>query len=229
MSDVFIDGKDVGYREDQNWWSNPNNPEAFRIADLNEDYPTEYFEKDHVSEKTVENYCNAVIRQYELFTRHRVMSILEFGCGGGWFLNEFVRRGYAAHGYEGSPSGLSKCREKGLSQNIDSVDLRRPLQKPTGKRDIVLCTEVAEHIEPPFAATLVYNATIFADIIWWSSEEPNTNKPHLHHSNEQPDQFWINLFNHFGYSAMRLSDEIYASCEGRGKYIFYSRYKFPYK
>lgn len=226
MSEIFVDGKDTGYRKDSRWWWDESSPDGFRIANPDEDYPNEYFAIDHVSEKVVENYCNSVIRQYELFTESRLERIVEFGSGGGWFTNEFSKRGYSISGIEASASGISKCLEKHLS-GVNKFDFRNIMGVPKHKYDIALCTEVAGHIEPPFSATLVSNLVNYSDVIWWSSEEPNANEPHLHHPNEQPYKFWINLFDFFGYSPILLSDEIFNSCERRGRYIFYNRRKFP--
>ena len=55
--------------------------------------------------------------------------------------------------------------------------------------DLTTCTEVAEHIEPQFAATLVHSLTEAADVLWFSSEAPKwvlDNDDNIHHSNEQP-------------------------------------------
>lgn len=221
MIDVFKNGVDVGYRDNQNWWN--DGPESFRIAKLDEDYPAEYFATDHVSGKTVSNYCNNVIRGFEMMAGRRLKSIIEFGSGGGWFTAEFLKRGYSIVGYEGSGGGVDRCLQK-MMPVVRWDDFRILLPAPSfTKYDIALCTEVAEHIEPPFSSMLVQNLTSHSDMIWWSSEEPNTNKPHLHHPNEQPYQYWINLFEFYGYGAALLSDEIYNSCEGRGRYIFYNK------
>lgn len=228
MSEIFVNGQDTGYREDSKWWWNENSEDGFRIANPNEDYPQEYFATDHVSEKVVENYCNSVIRQYELLTGHRLKTIIEFGSGGGWFTSEFDKKGYDITGYEGSRKGIEKCCERGLYRQVDQVDFRKILKPINERYQIALCTEVAGHIESPFSSILVYNLINHADVIWWSSEEPNANRVHLHHPNEQPYKFWINLFRFYGYSALLLSDEIFNACERRGRYIFYNKSKFNF-
>ena len=44
-----------------------------------------------------------------------------------------------------------------------------------------------------------------------------------HHPNEQPDIFWINLFDFFNYGYVKLSDEIYSETNLRGRYVFYNK------
>jgi len=225
---MYIDGNDMGYKNNSDWWYRQSDPDAFRIATLDEDYPPEYFKEDHVSNEVVKNYCNSIIREFELFTGRKLKSIVEFGSGGGWFTEEFRNRAYHIIGLEGTKEGLKKCDERGIGR-LRLVDFREPLISWIGKYDIALCTEVAEHIEPPFSSTLINSLISYSDIIWWSSAEPNVGRPHLHHPNEQPYQYWINLFKFYGYEAIRLSDEIYNACEYRGRYMFYNEYKFPQK
>jgi predicted TPR repeat methyltransferase len=225
MSEIFKDGIDTGYRENQNWWQDSNSPERFRIAKLHEDYPEVYFKEDHVSHSVVQQYCNHVAIQYEIIAKKRLNTIIEFGCGGGWFSKEFDKRGYSIFGLEGTYDGIEKCKLRQFYR-VSKIDLRCYIQPPRKKYDIALCTEVAGHIEPPFSSMLVLNLVNHSDIIWWSSEEPFANRAHLHHPNEQPYEYWINLFEFYGYGAIRLSDEIFNDCERRGRYLFYKKLKY---
>ena len=228
MSAIFQDGVDVGYKEKSNWWGDPSDKDAFRISSLDNDYPSEYFKQDHVSRQTVIDYCNCVIGKYQEFTESKLKSIIEFGSGGGWFTEEFKKRGYGILALEGSNEGEKKCIRRDV-RRVLKYDFRYKMPPHIGKYDIALCTEVGEHIESPFSAILVANLVDASDIIWWSSAEPNVGRPHLHHPNEQPYQYWINLFKFYGYEAIRLSDEIFNACEYRGRYMFYNKSKFPQK
>lgn len=218
---MYVDGKDMGYKAKAGWWNDPSDKDAFRIAELNNDYPYEYFSTDHVSETVVTAYCDSVVRAYELLSGAPLKTIVEFGAAGGWFTSEFFKRGYHIWGFDGAESGLAKCFDRKIFF-ADAQDFRKPMAEPYRKFDIALCTEVAGHIEPPFSAMLVSNLVKHSDVIWWSSEEVGVTKPHLHHPNEQPYQYWINIFEFYGYKAKKISDEIFYACEGRGRYIFYN-------
>ncbi|MGK9369481.1 hypothetical protein ACSSWA_11325 [Melioribacter sp. Ez-97] len=67
------------------------------------------------------------------------------------------------------------------------------------KFDIVMCTEVIEHIEPFFASKIVDLCTAHADVIWFSSADRNR-QPHYHHINEVSKEVWDNIFAFFGFN-----------------------------
>src|SRR6478609_2639983 len=143
---IYENGIDKGYRPD-NWWSNPENPDSFRIAKPNEDYPDEYFKTDHVSPEVVSDYCEYVSEYYTRFTGKHLESVIEFGAAGGWFA-EYFRKTMKVHiqPVEGSRAGILRCIERGLS-NVNHWDLRRPMWRLNIKYDIALCSETAEHCE----------------------------------------------------------------------------------
>jgi len=223
--EVYKDGVDQGWLEDQNWWLNPDNPNSFLIQKAEDNYPEEYFAKDHVSEETVNNLFRYVCEYYYRLTNNPLKTVVEFGCGGGWFLKKFLDYGIDAYGYEYSNFGISKSIARGIElKNINKIDLRLVIPPLFGyKYNMAICTEVAEHIEIPFSAMLVYNLITHSDLIWFSTEEPNTNRPHIHHPNERPYKFWIKLFDFYNYGYYMLPDDVYNACEGRGRMIFYNR------
>ena len=58
---------------------------------------------------------------------------------------------------------------------------------------MALCLEVAEHIEKKFSKVLVKNASLLSDVVMFTSAPPGQGG-HFH-LNEQPKEFWINLWN----------------------------------
>jgi len=223
MSSIFINGKDTGYRENQNFWLDPNSPDAFKIATLDDYYPEIYFEADHIGPEVVQNYCNYIEEYFFRFTEKKLKTIVEFGAAGGFFTEELQKRGYKAVCIEGTEAGVARCTGRGVDpDSILKMDLRRTTDFNI-RFDIALCTEVAEHLEPPFHGTLVDNLTSASDLIWFSFEPPNTNTPHLHHPGEFPAQYWINLFEFFGYGCFMLPDDVFEACEHRGRMIFYNK------
>ena len=113
--------------------------------------------------------------------------------------------------------------ERGIPiERIIKHDLRFPLNL-NRIFDIVLCTEVAEHIEPPFSSQLILNIINHSKLVWFSFEEPGTNSAHYHHCNEQPEKFWKNLFDFFGYQMVKLPKKVIKEVGGRAGYIFYAK------
>jgi len=226
-SEVYQKGEDNGWLTKQNFWFDPNHEHGVAIQDLNGLYPEKYFESDHVKPETIENYCRLVVEFCEKINGKAPNVIKEFGSAGGWFAEKFVSLGIRIIGVEGTEAGFTKCINRLSNQDSDKFgfhlrDLRRSVD--TLKRvDIALCTEVAEHIEPPFSATLIKSLCDASDLVWFSFEEPNTNEAHVHHCNEMPAKFWINLFDFYGYGSYKLPDWVYDQCEGRGMYIFYNK------
>lgn len=215
---MFIDGVDQGYQDSPDWWY--RGPNAFRIADLETDYPAHYFTVATVPQSVIDAYVENVAKYYHQLTGNTLELIVEYGSAGGWFTKAFEKNGYDIDSVDGSSS--VDCNERADFRDV--FYLRPPSYK--NNYDIALCTEVAEHLEPPFAAVLVHNLICESDLVWWSSAEPGGNRPHLHHPNEQPLQYWINIFKFYGYGCYMLPDEVYEACAGRGRCIFYNKEKF---
>ena len=221
--DVFKNGIDEGWLDDQNWWLNPDHPYAFLIQKTEDNYPNQYFKHDHVSPIVAKIFCQYVDEYYKKIMKKDLVSVVELGCGGGWFLKEFMEIGVTVNGYDGAFAAIAKCWENGISSHIVKyADLRKPII-PKQKYDIALCTEVAEHIEIPFSSVLVQNLVNHSDLVWFSTEEPDTNRPHVHHPNERPYKFWIKLFEFFNYGYYMLPSHVYDDCLGRGRMIFYNK------
>lgn len=209
-----------GYLEDMNWWSNPNHPNAFSYANLDKYYPKEYIKSAEMPEHVVKAYVKYVQEFYYQLTGKPLKSVVEFGSAGGWFLRAFQDEFIEAYGLEGTLAGCTECIERGIDGNyIWRVDFRHGITLKK-RYDIALCSEVAEHVEAPFAGTLVRSLVNASDLVWFSSEPPNTNRPHLHHCNEQPLEYWINLFDFFGYSCFMLPDYVHSETAERGRCIF---------
>lgn len=223
-TEVYQNGEDNGWLKKQNFWFDPEHEHGFQIQDLDSLYPEKYFEVDHVKPETIDNYCRLVPEFYEKITGNKLASIWEIGTGGGWFGERFSKN-YEVLGIEGSLAGYEKSLQRNCYYNIKHADLRLSdsYNGFFGKRDIALCTEVAEHIEPPFSSVLVRGLCKLSTLVWFSFEEPNTNAAHVHHCNEMPAKFWINLFDFYGYGAYKLPQWVYDQCEGRGMYIFYKK------
>ena len=227
---AYPDSKEIIQPSNPKWWYDESFINSFEIFDLDNFYPDKYFYSDDPFpvKEVVEKYCYYVINSFKQLTGDIPNTILEAGTSKGWFTKEFQNLGYDIFGLEGTEAGIKYAILEGVDEyRIAKQDLRK-IFNLNRKFDILLCTEVAEHIEPPFSANLIHNLTTHGDFIWFSSVKPYVNSAHYHHTNEQPDKFWINLFDFYGYGVLNISTEISAQLYGRGTHIYYNKNKFRF-
>lgn len=123
-----------------------------------------------------------------------VESVIDMGCATGDIVKSFLNRGVEAYGLEGAETCLPFIE---VPKNRMLVqDLRLPIVL-SQRFDLVLCLEVAEHIEPEYAGQLVENMTIGSDKILTSMAPPKCLGHH--HVNCQELKYWINKFNKVNY------------------------------
>jgi len=225
--EIFKNGEDTGYLgNNQKWWFDESFKDSYEIFDLDGFYSEIYFSHDHVNEDHVDNYFLHISNYVKNITGNELSSVMEAGCAGGWFTKKFQDEGIDIIAIEGSKCGVDATIKKGVDKNkIMHHDLRKDFNL-NRKFDIVCCTEVAEHIETPFSSQLVYNLIKHSDLIWFSTENPGGNEAHYHHCNEQPNKFWINIFDFFDYGFIEIPNNLNYSTANRGSHIFYNRKKY---
>jgi len=191
-----------------NWWFDADEPHAFQIFDLDGFYSPRYFDGDHVDPNVVAVIAVSLLIAGQHALGRKVESVLDMGCGQGHFTHGLLSTGVDVIAVEGSSAGYAAARDRGVpEERLVRHDMRLPLQLGR-KFDVVMCTEVAEHLEPPFSSQLIHSISEHCDVCWFSSEPPETNQDHLHHPNEQPDIFWINLFRFYGFQPLPISFDI---------------------
>lgn len=230
---LYQSGQYVGYlfNQDNLWWLRPNVEHSFKLFNLDEFYNQDYFKNDHVPDFVAHNYYLYVTNIYRQITGNKLSNLLEIGSAGGWFTKQFYDNGIDVLGIEGTTCGIDSCLKKGIpNDNLLKHDIRLPLSL-NRKFDMVCCTEVAEHVEIPFSATLIHMLTSHSDLIWFSSPEPYELQlpPSYHHTNEQPNIFWFNLFKFYGFDYYKLSDNVYNNTQLRGRFLFYNTKKYDLK
>jgi SAM-dependent methyltransferase len=122
-------------------------------------------------------------------------SILDIGCGTGTWLKAFEEMGITDYlGIDGDyvdKSMLKISESKFQARNLhNSFSLGR-------KFDLVLCLEVAEHLEEKYADALIETITKHGDIILFSAAIPGQGGQN--HLNEQWPQYWIEKFSDYGF------------------------------
>lgn len=157
-------------------------------------YDATYFSATQfgIESNYIPSICNAI---YEVL---HPKSLVDFGCGQGIFLKEFLDKGVRVLGFEGSNAGIrtSVIPRKYSKQQ----DLRRVMKPPSQKFDCAISFEVAEHIEREFSGVYLNNLTSYSDCIVFTAFPPDVIDKHPHHPNEQPIEYWFELFKFYGYS-----------------------------
>lgn len=78
----------------------------------------------------------------------------------------------------------------------------------------------------------VSTLTKHADLIWFSYAPPwkaesaagnEGNLPHVHHSAELPLRYWLNLFEFYGFGALRIANADGKVFQWRGRLLLYRR------
>lgn len=125
-----------------------------------------------------------------LVERFGISSVLDVGCGEGQAVKFFRALGLVAHGIEGLIDNVSNAVTPISLHDIT----RQPFIMPV---DLVVCTEVVEHIEESFLENLI-NTLINGRVICMTHAVPN--QEGHHHVNCQPSSYWIEHICSRGYN-----------------------------
>jgi SAM-dependent methyltransferase len=119
-------------------------------------------------------------------------SVVDVGCGTGAWIAEFNRCGIQdAMGIDGPH--IDKSRLLFPSELFRSVDLEKRIR--VGRSfDLAISMEVAEHLAPGRASSLVRDLADLAPIILFSAAAPIPGQGGRNHINEQWPSYWSTLF-----------------------------------
>jgi SAM-dependent methyltransferase len=159
-----------------------------RTAGHDEIYDANYY--NHVD--NVMNESNEVIAD-SIVSTFGPKAILDVGCGTGALLMALTRRGVKTSGLEYSSAALNVCHSRGL--DVKRFDLEHDrMEQP--KVDVVISTEVAEHLPPAIADRFVDALCASAPIVVITAATPGQGG--TDHVNEQPHEYWIEKFRQRG-------------------------------
>lgn len=117
-------------------------------------------------------------------------SVADIGCGTGNWLQVWQEQGVKdIAGFDGSYIELPALKIDPVF--FHAVNLEEPL-KVNRRFDLAQCLEVAEHLQPSAAATLVYSLCQISDVVLFSAAIPGQGG--TSHLNEQYPDYWIQLF-----------------------------------
>lgn len=165
-----------------------------KSADYDEIYDQKYYTDglDATYKRSCEVIAESIV---EVFAPK---SAVDVGCGIGLLLIELKRRGVACSGLEYSSAALNICAQNGLE--VTKFDLRHDILPKDLKADVVISTEVAEHLAEDYADRFVDILCAIADDVVITAAEPAVTYIGDHtHVNEQPKEYWIDKFTDKGF------------------------------
>jgi Methyltransferase domain len=123
-------------------------------------------------------------------------SMLDVGCGGGPWMRAAMMRGVEdVRGVEGI---IVHDEARHVPRDlIDIRDLTQPLNLGR-KFELVVCLEVAEHLDARHASTLVKSLAAHGDYVLFSAACPG--QAGTHHVNCQWPSYWQGMFNANGFA-----------------------------
>jgi hypothetical protein len=221
-----LPGKDGRCKKGSYWWVDKTVDESFRLAQLDATYDGEYFGpgNGHPMENTAPYIYNTLSYGAAILGGREVKGLLEMRNGGGFYAEKFealLGDGFVT--VEGSGHGVQATLKRSIpAKQVKNWDLRLPLY--LGRRfDLVVCTEVAEHVEPVFSSQIVLNLVLHSDVVWFSFAHDGThNDAFINHPNERPLKLWESLFDFYGYKIHLLPPWITTLLHNRGHFIAYN-------
>lgn len=127
----------------------------------------------------------------------KVRTILDVGCGSGSWLIAADQVMPAVTTLIGVDGPWAKPQIDSTVMSFQTVDLIEPFS--LGKSfDLVISMEVGEHLPVSSSSVYVESLTSHSDLILFSAAikgQGGTN-----HINEQPQTFWVELFNRYGFN-----------------------------
>jgi len=145
-------------------------------------------------------------------------TVLDVGCGRGFWCNAFENKGVKAYGLDGpwSKDGFQGPKDQFIA--FDVLGSNPPFRPnlPIPKFDLVTTFEFLEHIDPPKAEPIVDLITSVTDVVVAGASPPGQGGTHAghHHVNEQWPDYWQDLFAKKGFVAFDFLRPIIWNLEG---------------
>lgn len=118
-------------------------------------------------------------------------TMIDIGCGEGWWAQAFADCGVDATGVDGSYVSSSPLGDRFIAH-----DLSTPLPV-LGTYDLAMSLEVAEHLPPHRATSFVADLCRLAPVVLFSAAVPGQGG--TGHVNEQWPSYWVEKFQSHGY------------------------------
>lgn len=166
------------------------------MGQLEEIYTKEWFEKDFAELRPEFNVvADAIFRQF------KPKYVVDYGCGPGMLIERLSEFGVETVGFEGSKHGIDYARDaiRARIDHKDILDIPRDIALQPAKfavHCLVVCTEVAEHLDAKDADHLVNVICSNLCPVIFTAAPPGQDGHH--HVNCQPMHYWIEKFRAHG-------------------------------
>lgn len=163
---------------------------------LEDIYTAEWFARDFEGlQPEFDSVANGIHREFgsTYRTQWGCGAVADVGCGPGMLIARLQVLGWGVHGYDGSAHSLAMAPERVKSQIRIHDILQMPSFNPI---NLVICTEVAEHLDAKDAPHLVALLCSAMCPIVFTAAPPGQDGHH--HVNCQPKQYWVDMFNAHG-------------------------------
>jgi cyclopropane fatty-acyl-phospholipid synthase-like methyltransferase len=165
-----------------------------KSAEYDEIYDEKYYTDvlDSSYKKSCELIAESIVKVFS------PKSVVDVGCGPGQLLLALKERGVICRGLEYSSAALKICRKNAL--DVTRFDIRYDILPKDSNADLVVSTEVAEHLQENYADRFVDILCAIADDVVMTAAEPAITYVGDHtHVNEQPKEYWIEKFEDKGF------------------------------
>ena len=139
-------------------------------------------------QRSYEAICSYIVKNI----KPNLSSLVDYGCGAGWFLYYFKKLGIDdVVGIEPNREVLQVV-DKLVKENIKFLDLTKEIDLKR-RFDLALNIEVIEHIKGKYEDIVLKNITRHVDLLIFSAAIPGQ-RGHGH-VNEQPFEYWKKKLN----------------------------------
>lgn len=124
---------------------------------------------------------------------YKPKTVIDVGCGVGTWASIFSNYECDVYGIDGD----YVPRKRLLIEKYIPMDISKPFEL-SDRFDLAVCLEVAEHLPLERSSSFINDLCKLSDTILFSAATPGQGG--TNHINEQPLEFWQNIFSEYGYS-----------------------------
>ena len=150
-------------------------------------YKDQPYERSEVWTRLFQNFAAHIVRDV------RPQSALDAGCAMGFLVEALRDRGVEAYGFDISDYALSQARDD-IKPFLWKASAADPLDRDY---DVIICTEVLEHLSPTEAQLAIENFCAHTDEVLFSSTPDDFKEPT--HINVNGPGHWAELFAQHGF------------------------------